>query len=116
MRSFAFIGLLALTHAAMASTTSPCDKSEYLQLKDADKVELQQEYCSAIRRAQLADRLHAITEETVAKKRAISVDASTSEKESLELIDVRTSCLVRAAKFKSALAKRFKSKPPASCD
>ena len=116
MRSFAFIGLLALTQAAMASTTSSCEKAEYLQLKDADKAELQQEYCSATRRAQSADRLHAIVEDTIEKKRAIPADASTSEKESLDLIDVRTSCLVRAAKFKAALGKRFKSKPPASCD
>lgn len=116
MKLIILMGVFALAPAAMAGNASPCKDPDYIQLKIGDKKELQSEYCFAKIHAESEERMHQITEEAVAKKRAIPVDASAEEKESLELLDSRTSCRVRAAAFEIALSKRFKSKPPKSCD
>jgi hypothetical protein len=116
MKRLALIGMLALAQSAVASVASPCSEPEYLQLKTASKSELREEYCIATRRAQSEDRMHQIVQDGIAQKRAIPVDTSENEKESMEYLKSAGSCRVRAAKFQVALSKRFKSKPPASCD
>jgi hypothetical protein len=87
-----------------------------MQLKTASKKELQEEYCFAKIHAESEARIHEIVQETISKKRQIPADTSRDEADSLSLLKSVGSCRSRAAQFEVALSRRFKSKPPASCD
>lgn len=91
----------------------PCDKPEYLQLKSADKAELQQEFCSATRKHSLNLKLQSGTRETISEMRSIGADASKYAARSEEELEAALSCSQAAAHFAGALERRFKSKPPA---
>ncbi|MDY0961734.1 hypothetical protein [Massilia sp. CFBP9026] len=91
----------------------PCDKPEYLQLKSADKAELQQEFCSATRKHSLNLKLRDGNEEGISRLRAIGADVSKHVKQSQDDLDAAQSCSKAAAQFAGALERRFKSKPPA---
>lgn len=91
----------------------PCDKPEYLQLKSADKAELQQEFCSATRKHSLNLKLQDGTRQTISELRSIGADVTKHTAQSDEDLKAALSCSKAAAEFAGALERRFKSKPPA---
>lgn len=91
----------------------PCDKPEYLQLKSADKAELQQEFCRTTRMHDLNLRLEKNTQNAISEQAKIGADTSKNLAESQDWLKAATSCSRAAAEFAGALERRFKSKPPA---
>lgn len=112
MQRFILAAALCLASGA-GLAAMPCDKPEYLQLKSADKAELQQEFCSATRKHDLNLRLRKNTEVTKSELAKIGADNSKYVTESSERLDAAQSCSRAAAAFAGALERRFKSKPPA---
>jgi len=90
----------------------PCDKPEYLQLKSADKAELQQEFCSATRKHSLNLKLQEGTRQTISELRSIGADVTKHVAQSDDDLEAALSCSKAAAEFAGALERRFKSKPP----
>lgn len=104
----------ALCLASGAGLASmPCDKPEYLQLKSADKAELQQEFCRTTRMHDLNLRLRKNTEETKSELAKMGADYSKYVTESNERLEASQGCSRAAAEYAGALERRFKSKPPA---
>ena len=91
----------------------PCDKPEYLQLKSADKAELQQEFCRTTRMHDLNLRLRRNTQTAISEQAKIGADTSKNQAESEEWLAAAASCSRVAAEFAGAIERRFKSKPPA---
>lgn len=116
MKLFVLIGLLALTQTALAGVASPCKDADYMQLKIGDKAELQREFCFAKIHAESETRMHQIMEDGITQKRAIPADTTRDEEASMDYLKSAGTCRVRAKEFEVALTKRFKSKPPKSCD
>lgn len=117
MKLVAIISICAIAQSASAANVaSPCKDVEYMQLKIGEKAELLREYCFAKIHAESEDRMHKITEETIAQKRAIPSDTSEDEQDSMAYLKSAASCRSRAAQLQVALSKRFKTKPPKSCD
>ena len=88
-----------------------CDKPEYLQLKTADKAELQQEFCRTTRMYTLNMKLQrdaraAITTSSTpeaAKRQFAELD---------EYLNSALTCSKASAEFAGALQRRFKTKAP----
>lgn len=91
----------------------PCDKPEYLQLKSADKAELQQEFCRTTRMHDLNLRLRQTNQAAISELKKIGADASKQVADSEARLQAAGSCSKAAAEFAGALERRFKSKPPA---
>jgi len=113
MQRLIFAAALGLASGSALAFGMPCDKPEYLQLKSADKSELQQEFCSATRKHSLNMKLRDGNEEGISRLRAIGADVSKHVKQSQDDLDAAQSCTRAAAAFAGALERRFKSKPPA---
>lgn len=117
LKLLAVIALCVFVQTAAAeSGASPCKELEYAQAKTGDKAGLLSEYCFAIIHADSEDRMHKIEEDGIAQKRAIPADTSENERNSMDFLKSAGSCRVRAAQIEIALRKRFKIKPPKSCD
>jgi hypothetical protein len=116
MKSAAFVGLALAFIAGTASAGNRCEKVEHAQLKVASKSELRDEYCYATRRAQSYDGSHRIIREAMEKKYALGLDARSDQQASMEALEAAGSCKIAAGAFADALSRRFKSKPPPSCD
>lgn len=106
--------ILAIASAACLAGPA-CEKPEYAQLKDMSKSELRDQYCSALRFAKLNDQekdgLRKVERDMMEKGIYAPKGA-----EVLEVTRTASACRVIAATFEERLAKRYKAKPPASCD
>ena len=89
-----------------------CDRPEYLQLKTADKAELQQEFCRTTRMQGANMEMHKDFQEGASKSRSEGRDASFSETHSESTLQAALSCSKAAAEYAGALQRRFKSKAP----
>lgn len=101
----------ALVHAAPA-----CERMEYAQLKDSTKSELSGAYCGAMQKVALVRDLRAINERLVARQRALGVDTSAAYDKIMATYDDESACVGAAEAAKGMLFKKFKAKPPSSCD
>jgi hypothetical protein len=108
--------LLLVAGAAYADSERGCAKPEWAQLHGADKDELRHEYCHMVREAKSNEWSHRNVQETIRQKAELQLDTMPDRERSLEYLRATTSCKVAAAHFQAALSRRFKSKPPASCD
>ncbi len=105
--------VLGLASGSALAFGITCDKPEYLQLKTADKAELQQEFCSRTRMYHLNLKLQKTTRQGISNLQSIGADASKQIAQSEEDLDAALSCSKAAAEYAGALQRRFKTKPPA---
>ena len=113
MQRLIFSAALGLASGSAFAFGMPCDKPEYLQLKSADKSELQQEFCRATRLHDLNMRLRQTNEIAVAELGKIGADTSKQAAAGEEKLQAALSCSRAAGEYAGALERRFKSKPPA---
>lgn len=112
MQRFILAATLCLASGA-GLAAMPCDKPEYLQLKSADKAELQQEFCRTTRMHDLNLRLRQTNQAAISELKKIGADASKQVADSEAKLQAAGSCSKAAAEFAGAIERRFKSKPPA---
>lgn len=113
MQRLILAAALGLASGSVLAFSMACDKPEYLQLKTADKAELQQEFCRATRTHHLNLKLNKSTQQTISELRSIGADASKQIAQSEEDLNAALSCSKAAAEYAGALQRRFKTKPPA---
>lgn len=114
MRLFPVV--LFFTSAAVMAQGSPCAEPEYAFTTKASKTELRDKYCYFVRRAKSNDSSHRITQEAIQKKGDLGLSATRDREVSMDELKAAGSCRVAAGAVADALSRRFKSKPPASCD
>lgn len=112
MQRLILAAMLGLASGSALAFEMTCDRPEYLQLKTADKAELQQEFCRTTRTHHLNLRLHKSTQQTISELRAIGADTSKQLAQAEADLDAALSCSKAAAEYAGALERRFKSKAP----
>ncbi|MDN4061653.1 hypothetical protein QPK31_25865 [Massilia sp. YIM B02769] len=113
MQRLILAAALGLASGSALAFDIACDRPEYLQLKTADKAELQQEFCRTTRAHLLNIDLHRETQSTISKLRSIGADTSKQTAQAEQDLTAALSCSKAAAEYAGALERRFKSKPPA---
>lgn len=113
MRRIILAAALILASGSGLAFQITCDRPEYLQLKTADKAELQQEFCSRTRMHSLNMRQRQISETTISELRAMGADVSKNVARSEADMAAALSCSKAAAEYAGALERRFKLRPPA---
>ena len=113
MQRLILAAVLGLASGSALAFEMTCDRPEYLQLKTADKAELQQEFCRATRTYHLNLKLNKSTQQAISELRSIGADASKKMAQSDADLSAALSCSKAAAEFAGALQRRFKTKPPA---
>lgn len=103
--------LSLMSACALAEIT--CDKPEYLQLKTADKAELQQEFCRSVRTHALNMKLHESTQVSISELRAMGADVTKYVEQGQQDLKAALSCSKAYSEYAGALERRFKMKPPA---
>ena len=113
MQRLILAAVLGLASGSVLAFEMTCDRPEYLQLKTADKAELQQEFCRTTRMHHLNLRLHKSTQQAISELRSIGADTSKKLAQAEADLDAALSCSKAAGEYAGALQRRFKSKPPA---
>lgn len=113
MQRLIFAAALGLASGSAFAFGMPCDKPEYMQLKSADKSELQQEFCRTTRMHDMNLRLRKSTETGISELRAMGADVSKHLAASEQELKDALSFSRAAAEYAGAIQRRFKSKPPA---
>jgi len=99
-----------------ATDVMPCQSPEYARLKDASKAELREVYCSAMRKEALNKQFSA---DARATGRSLAEQGLYNPKygnDAIEYVRAASACGVVAGEAADWLSKRFRAKPPASCD
>jgi len=108
--------LLAMLVAASAGAEGlPCSEPQYAFLKDASKDELKYEYCRLTRKALSNERSHKNTLQMIEEKKSLHLYDPKDRGKSMSELQAAGTCKVAAGAVSDALARRFKSKSPASC-
>lgn len=113
MQRLILAAMLGLASGSALAFEMTCDKPEYLQLKTADKAELQQEFCRTTRMNDLNMRLRRSTEEGISELRKLGANTAKQAAESEDFLNAAMSCSKAAAQYAGALERRFKAKAPA---
>jgi hypothetical protein len=114
MQRFILATALCLASGSTLAFGLACERPEYLQLKTADKAELQQEFCRTTRMNGMNLKLRQSTEAGISELRNMGADTSKHAAESDELLQAAQSCSKAAAEYAGALQRRFKSKAPSA--
>jgi hypothetical protein len=115
MKRLLWICLIAASTGA-AAAEERCPAPEYAFTKGASKSAVRDEYCVLTRKAQRYEKFHKLTQEAIQKKYALHLSADKESEESIDELQAANSCKAAAAVLADTLTRRFKSKPPASCD
>lgn len=108
--------LLALLMAGGAGAEGfPCSEPQYAFLKGASKAEMQEEYCRLTRKALSNERSHKNTLQMIEEKKSLQLYDPKDRGKSMSELQAAGTCKVAAGAVSDALARRFKSKSPASC-
>lgn len=115
MQRLIFAAALGLASGSALAFGMPCDKPEYLQLKSANRTELTDEFCRAMRNHKFNLDENARRRESLVQRSRAGEHVS-KEFANEDYLNAALTCSKAASKYMGALERRFKMKKRPSCN